>query len=418
MNKQEIFGSHIKRMHIKTIPMIGNPYTSSLIGLDEGGISFLERIEKSGFTVTEGLEEEDAELLQALEEGEFFQKKAIPVVESAYLHITHRCNLHCVGCYSYEDERNELAEPDTDRMIHALDELRGNGVKKLVISGGEPLLRKDIVELMRHAKRESGFEMISLITNGTAPFSRWEELGKYIDLISFSLDGYSQEVSYLRDPGIHNRILSKLSAAKEQIPVNLIATIHRQNIDEIQEYQDLANSLGITMNISLFAAKPSEEFEPFLLRAEEYRKLRSTVQEDELRIADSAMENDLGCSVSCGAGKSLISIQSDGEVMPCHMFFGEEFSLGNLYKESLEEILRRRASHPVCTFEVDENPTCKHCEYKYVCGAGCRYRAYCTHHSTASLDPLCEVYRTHFDQVFSNIAQSIFQEERGERHAV
>lgn len=50
--------------------------------------------------------------------------------------------------------------------------------------------------------------------------------------------------------------------------------------------------------------------------------------------------------------------------------------------------------------------------------AGCRYRAYCTHHSTASLDPLCEVYLAHFDQVFSNIAQSIFQEERGERHAV
>lgn len=65
---------------------------------------------------------------------------------TAYYHVTNYCNLHCLGCYSDSIARNKKRDLSTESMLKILNELKTVGVQNLVISGGEPLIRKDVVK--------------------------------------------------------------------------------------------------------------------------------------------------------------------------------------------------------------------------------------------------------------------------------
>lgn len=76
---------------------------------------------------------------------------------SAYVHITDNCNLHCVGCYSHVEKRNKKTDLTYKEICYELDQLADNGVKIIVISGGEPFIREDIELICKYAK---GLDMI------------------------------------------------------------------------------------------------------------------------------------------------------------------------------------------------------------------------------------------------------------------
>ncbi|ERJ83717.1 radical SAM domain protein [Peptostreptococcaceae bacterium oral taxon 113 str. W5053] len=388
-------------MKIKGIPIIGNTKTSSIIGLDEKGYSLVKEIEKSGLDL-ETMQDENSELVNALIEGGYFNNIKSKI-ESAYLHVTHRCNLHCLGCYSYEDMRNDLLDLDTEMMKHILDELKSVGVDNLVISGGEPFLRQDLLEILRYAKLDLSISNISLITNGTILDIDWEEVKKYIDLLSFSLDSYKDDISFIRDEGIFNKIIKNIEESKKYLPTNIIVTIHKKNIDSLEEYKKLTDKLNVSMNISLFVAKKDEVFKDYILDSSDYEKLSEVIMTSNISILDSSIEGQLGCRESCGAGKSIISVDANGNVTPCHLFYEKEFILGNIQENGLAKILNNSKLNPVVAFTVEDIDDCQQCEYNYLCGAGCRYRSYCTKGSISSVDPVCGLYKAYFNSFFKSL---------------
>ncbi|MDY2928388.1 hypothetical protein, partial [Anaerococcus sp.] len=101
---EEKLNNNIRWMKINGIPIIGNTSTSSIIGLNKNGYDLIKNIEEDGCDI-EKIKFENPELTAALIEGGYFSDLENRI-ESAYLHVTHRCNLHCVGCYSFEDMRN------------------------------------------------------------------------------------------------------------------------------------------------------------------------------------------------------------------------------------------------------------------------------------------------------------------------
>jgi len=103
-------------------------------------------------------------------------------------YVTAHCNLNCVYCEDFGVRRNAQAEPalPLDDAIRVLRILR-QGTDRLILTGGEPLLYPDIVELVTHARRELAFRQITLLTNGSLLPQR-EPLLPLLDHLVVSLD--------------------------------------------------------------------------------------------------------------------------------------------------------------------------------------------------------------------------------------
>ncbi|NGX34731.1 MAG: putative mycofactocin radical SAM maturase MftC [Candidatus Anoxychlamydiales bacterium] len=96
---------------------------------------------------------------------------------------TYRCNLRCKKCYAPK----KGYEPSTEEILTTLDKLYHSGIRRVVLTGGEPTVRKDLVRIAEHAKNK-GFN-VYLSTNGILLKNIWNEISPYLSWVSISLDG-------------------------------------------------------------------------------------------------------------------------------------------------------------------------------------------------------------------------------------
>ena len=139
---------NIKLEQIESIWMLFNFDNQAVIGLDDKGRGFWNKIKNGNVTETEIKNNQD--LYDALLEEDFirtepFKKEEQFHITSAYVHLLNRCNLNCLGCYSMNDARNKETDASTEQWKLGFSRLKQAGVSSIVISGGEPLLRKDII---------------------------------------------------------------------------------------------------------------------------------------------------------------------------------------------------------------------------------------------------------------------------------
>lgn len=184
-------------------------------------------------------------------------------LQSAYLHVTHHCNLNCIGCYSAVDARNARRDLTLDELRGIIDALADAPAgQHLVISGGEPFLRDDLAAIVAYV-RERGIDSVDVLTNGMAVTpEKLAAIAPYVGRVSVSFDGPNAEAAPVirREP-----LFERLVAAVEMIRAagiapHIIPPAHAGNIDALEEYAALADSLGATMNFSLLSA-PAENDE-------------------------------------------------------------------------------------------------------------------------------------------------------------
>lgn len=400
----EKFHSDVVKFQIDGIKMIGNNRSGAIIGLDENGSKFVEGIiEGENIDITE----DNQILYKAFKDGQFFSTEDNEnKIVSAYFHVTDRCNFHCVGCYSYVDERNNKKDLSIDQLYHELDELALNGVKSIVISGGEPFIREDIGEVCEYAKRLG--IVTNIITNGTMPHDRYRKALPFIDEISVSVDGYNEKTSFIRDKGTMPRVLETVKMLKEHgARVNLIFTLHHKNAAYLNQYKLLAEQLGVTYNFSILTASPCDKtFSDYILRKEDFDFVEKFLEHNNVLITDSAMENlGLSCKSRCGAGKFLISIGADGTVYPCHMLHIKNLSLGNVLNSRLSEIVFKK-SNPFLELDIHSIKGCSSCKYGTLCGGGCRARSYLQTGSIYENSDICSVSYNNLDKKFTNLKKA------------
>lgn len=121
MKVTEHFHSDVASFEVEGISMVGNNRTGSLIGLTNAGKTFVDSILQAG---TAEVSEELHPLYEALKKNHYFVDDFTKKnrITSAYLHVTDRCNLHCLGCYSYVKERNCRQDLTETKIYHILDE--------------------------------------------------------------------------------------------------------------------------------------------------------------------------------------------------------------------------------------------------------------------------------------------------------
>ena len=173
-----------------------------------------------------------------------FSRDKKPVV---VWNVTRRCNLKCVHCYSKSEDKNYESELSTEEGLALIEDLASFGSPVLLFSGGEPLIRPDILTLIRHATK-SGMRAV-LSTNGTLIDEKMSLVLKDIGLsyVGISLDGLEPVHDSFRGvKGTFSKVLRAISHCKSAgLKVGLRFTINKRNFQEIDGIFDLVEEQDI-----------------------------------------------------------------------------------------------------------------------------------------------------------------------------
>ncbi len=161
--------------------------------------------------------------------------------------VTRRCNLKCVHCYSHSDDRDYPDELSFKEGISLIDDLAEFGSPVVLFSGGEPLIRRDILDLIEHAVTRKMRAVLS--TNGTlitsAVASKLKKIG--LSYVGISLDGLESVHDAFRGiPGTFARVMIAIRNCQEVgLKVGLRFTINRRNVNDIPGIFDLVDERNI-----------------------------------------------------------------------------------------------------------------------------------------------------------------------------
>jgi MoaA/NifB/PqqE/SkfB family radical SAM enzyme len=169
--------------------------------------------------------------------------------------ITGRCTASCLYC-RWKNER-ESDEVDTATALRLIDQMRDAGVRMISFTGGEPLLRRDIGQLIAHVKHRGA--TCKLNTNGDLVVRRLELL-RPLDLLQISLDGPPDVQDRLRGEGSAHRAARAVTLARRAgIPVQVVACLTRDNVERLDEVLDYAATLGVRLHVQPLAPGPMQE---------------------------------------------------------------------------------------------------------------------------------------------------------------
>ncbi len=294
----------------------------------------------------------------------------VPV--SASIELTMRCNLHCGHCYCPPGDRAQ--ELTTEEIKSLFERMARMGTLFLLMTGGDPLLRKDFAELYRHAK-ELGM-LVTIFTNGTLIDDRiaalFEELPPY--LVEISLYGLTRAVyeRVVRVEGSYDRCLAGIHRVLAGgHPLALKCPVTRENAHEIAGIAQLAADLGVEFRYDpVLLATMEGKVHPHALRlspeeivafeASDVRKDRAWrryLREEPLpEIASDAL-------FSCGAGKNSLHVDPYGNVQVCLMVKNFKHSLR---ERSLEEIYFQEFP-AILGIRRDEASQCGGCAHRASC---------------------------------------------------
>ncbi len=378
------------------INLLGNFENGCLVGLTERGAALWDSyvngtIDDKGFAIA------DPELFSVLFQHGFCKQPAtISLPASAYIHVTERCNLSCVGCYS----RNGTTDPDPtiESLETMLSFLKHHQIDRVHVSGGEPFLRKDIDALIRLSKERIGIKYIDIATNGTAcKKETLRAMAQYVDLICVSIGSYRTECgNSIKGVGLFETVMDNVQTMIGLgINVCLIPTIHSKNYTDIPHYIDLARKIGARVSFSLLSCSAcNRNLGQYAFDDQSLNGLANTLY----HLMQSTKR--MPCLVAkkgCHAGVRQISLDVRGNIYPCHMLQAPPFLMGNAITG---ELCSKSAHSPelekILSFDVDRHAVCRSCEYRNLCGGGCLARSFCNDSSLDRVDPYCSLLKSFF----------------------
>ncbi|MGI9952950.1 putative heme d1 biosynthesis radical SAM protein NirJ2 [Moorellaceae bacterium AZ2] len=315
---------------------------------------------------------------------------------------TNQCNLYCDHCY--RDAGTQVAEElSTAEAKELIEGAVRAGFWIFIFSGGEPLLRPDLLELVGYASSR-GLRVV-LGTNGTllTPDLARELRRAGARVVGISLDSCKPEKHdrLRRKAGAWQEALDGMEACRSAgLPFQVHTTVFDWNREELEELTDLAVSLGAKGHHFFFLVPTGRAatLEEEALRAEEYEatirgilrkqqqvniELKPTCAPQFMRLARE-MGLSLPYSRGCLAGIAYCLVGPRGDLQPCaylNLKIGNvrEIPLDRLWRES--EVLRQLRGQQY-------GGVCSRCRYRSLCG-GCRARAYCFSGDYMAADPWC-----------------------------
>jgi radical SAM protein with 4Fe4S-binding SPASM domain len=333
------------------------------------------------------------------------------------LEVTAACNLHCIHCHTSGGGRadDELTTGEVKRLIDQLAQVRE--FRMLAFTGGEPLVRDDLFELLAYAQAR-GFTN-TLATNGMLidddVARRLRDCGVVIGAVSVdSFDAGTHD--YVRgQPGAFEAGLRGIRAlSRAGIPLHINVTVMGYNAGQLEPLMALVDELNAAILImyqlvpvgrgrgieqAVLDLEANERLIRFMARAQRdartimepvagpqywsYLLHRAGIKQGPLlRLAEQVFHG-------CSAGRGFVYIKPNGEVWPCPFV---EVSCGNVRETPFPTIWAESSVFADLRAREERlKGQCGECEYRRLCG-GCRGRAWATTGDYLAEDPSCFIH--------------------------
>ncbi len=342
---------------------------------------------------------------------------------------TQACNLTCKHCYQEAGHKPLAGELTTERKLRLVDELAYEYVPFLAIAGGEPLVSKDIWEVLERAKQRGVHTTVA--TNGTLltkeTCQRLVDCGvKYMEV---SLDSVlAEEHDRFRGlEGAWKRTVLGMrnAAATRGLRCGMAMCVTRLNYHHVESMIELAKDIGCTtfVHFNFIPVGRGREMVEMDITPREredlIQLLNRHLQEGKISVMSTAPQFGRACILygpleglmatahagkgkgkqakvlsryigGCGAGRCYCCVEPDGKVTPC-VYMGSSV-IGDLKQQSLMGIWK----HPrfdVFSHREDRGDHCAVCDFRAYCG-GCRARALTYLDDVQAGDPGC-IYNQH-----------------------
>lgn len=308
-----------------------------------------------------------------------------PPPTTVFWDITEACNLRCRHCYGLTG-RPMPAELATAEVRRALGEMAACGVASLSFSGGEPLLRKDFLDIAEYAGSR-GFASVGVATNGTlvtsASARRLKEAGLTAQV---SIDGDTATVhDRMRGVrGAFDRALRGIRLLQEAgIDVSVCTSASTINVDRIPAIIELMDRIGVRqyrVQGVLPVGRGMDNREALQLPPQRMRELVAYLDERGVQVTSYNFTLrpppegpiDYCGSGACSAASAICSVTADGRVVPCSYFWGmngaslREHTFGWVWEHS--RLLRYFRTIRLADLRGD----CRGCRWLSLCHGGCK----------------------------------------------
>jgi len=317
--------------------------------------------------------------------------------------VTYRCPLHCAFCYNPTDyDQHTQNELTTEQWLQVLRDARKLGAIQLGISGGEPLLRDDIEDIVIEAKKLGYYS--NLITSGVGLTEKRIQAFKDggLDHIQLSMHDITEEINNFITNTKTFELKKKVAAMIKShgYPMVLNVVIHRYNIDHMKEILEMAEALGA----DYIELANNQYYGWSLINRDQLMPTREQLERaeaitNEFRAIGTKMKifyvvpdyfNDRPKKCMNGWGEVFMIVTANGDVLPCHsarvlpnMQFPnvKDSDLGWSWKDSPAFNKYRGDSWM--------KEPCRSCDEKEKDLGGCRCQSFLLTGDAEAADPVC-----------------------------
>jgi len=186
------------------------------------------------------------------------------------LQLTKYCNLDCEYCFADMEslKQEKVKDPTTQELFETIDELYRYGCRHIILMGGEPLVRKDIYELVTYIK--SKWMRCEIVTNGYYIEKHIDAL-KLCDSVCLSIDGEKEANDLVRGEGCHDMVLKAMDILKSnKVKVRIHSILTQYNIKTGLPYiAEKAKEFAFPFNFSMIMLRPEKKPDYTHLKEEE-----------------------------------------------------------------------------------------------------------------------------------------------------
>jgi radical SAM protein with 4Fe4S-binding SPASM domain len=287
---------------------------------------------------------------------------------SAHWELTYRCNERCTHCYLevLPPSARVPGELTTEECLRVVDELAALGVLNLTLSGGEILVRRDLIEIAEYARSKQF--ALRLFTNGIliklAVADRLAALHPYaVEVSLYGAEAASHEV-ITRRPRSFELSIRGLRLLHERGVRTVIKTpLMRHNVRQFHALEALAEELGAQFRYDItITPQDSGGLSPLQHRL---------TDDDLLWLFRTELDPTLWAGRvippdrrTCGIASSGLVIDPYGNVFPCVQ---TRIVAGNVREQSLQAIWQSETLHDLAKLTLNELPVCRTCELRNLC---------------------------------------------------
>lgn len=317
--------------------------------------------------------------------------------------LTYRCPLHCVFCYNPVQLKQASSELTTAEWVEVMRQARQLGAAQLGFSGGEPLVRDDLEELVQEAHRLGYYT--NLITSGVgltpARAQRLKDAG--LDHVQLSFQDSTRELndflSHTKTFELKKKVAQTIKAHDWPMVMNCV--LHRHNLPHVGQIIEMALDLGAEYlelaNVQYYGWAWVNRDHLMPTRAQ-LQEAEAVVQGWRERIGkqcrllfvvpDYFEERPKACMN--GWGSVFLSIAPDGLAMPCHNARDlPGLQLPSVREQPIADIWQRSQAFNAYRGQDWMQEPCRSCDERYKDFGGCRCQAFMVTGDAAATDPVC-----------------------------